>query len=86
MSEYHELPGLGPRNNQRVFYIASCIILLNFVLIIAISSYTATLMGDAAQTLTKLDDILIDAQKGINMLNHICNNSSLLVKWGLSCN
>jgi ABC-type bacteriocin/lantibiotic exporter with double-glycine peptidase domain len=86
MSEYHELPGLGPRNNQRVFYIASCIVLLNFVLIIAISSYTATLMSDAAQTLTKLDEILDDADKGINMINHICNNSTRLVKWGLSCN
>ena len=86
MQEYHELPGLGPRNNQRVFYIASCIVLLNFILIIAICSYTATLMGDASQTLTKLDDILVDAQKGVNMLNHICNNSTRLVKWGLSCN
>tara|TARA_B100001287_G_scaffold253122_1_gene235562 strand:- start:82 stop:342 length:261 start_codon:yes stop_codon:yes gene_type:complete len=86
MEQYHELPGLGPRNNQRVFYIASCIVLLNFILIIAICSYTATLMGDASQTLTKLDDILVDAQKGINILNHICSNSSRLVKWGLSCN
>ena len=43
-------------------------------------------MGDASQTLTKLDDILVDAQKGINILNHICSNSSRLVKWGLSCN
>ena len=57
MQEYHELPGLGPRNNQRVFYIASCIVLLNFILIIAICSYTATLMGDASETLTKLDEI-----------------------------
>lgn len=85
MSEYHELPGLGPRNNQRVFYIASFIVFLNFTLIIAVCSYTAGLMGDASQTLSKLDEILVDADKGINILNDICSNSTRLKQWGLSC-
>ena len=89
---YSELPGLGPRNNQRVFYIASFIVLLNFALITAICSYTASMTGDITETLTNvntvigdLDVLLPDAKESLRIVKEMCKHENFTKRWGEIC-
>ena len=89
---YSELPGLGPRNNQRVFYIASFIVLLNFALITAICSYTASMTGDITETLTNvntviedLDILLPDAKESLRIVKEMCKHENFTKIWGEIC-
>ena len=90
--DYSELPGLGPRNNQRVFYIASFIVLLNFALITAICSYTASMTGDITETLTNvntvigdLDVLLPDAKESLRIVKEMCKHENFTKRWGEIC-
>ena len=92
MSDYSELPGLGPRNNQRVFYIASCVVLLNFALITAICSYTAGITGIVHETLNDvqlvIDDlqvILPDAKDSLRIVKEMCKHENFTKTWGNIC-
>lgn len=89
---YSELPGLGPKNNQRVFYIASFIVLLNFALITAICSYIASMTGDITQTLTNvntvigdLDILLPDAKESLRIVKEMCKHENFTKRWGEIC-
>lgn len=89
---YSELPGLGPKNNQRVFYIASFIVLLNFALITAICSYTASMTGDITETLTNvntviedLDILLPDAKESLRIVKEMCKHENFTKIWGEIC-
>ena len=89
---YSELPGLGPKNNQRVFYIASFIVLLNFALITAICSYTASMTGDITETLTNvntviedLDILLPDAKESLRIVKEMCKHENFTKRWGEIC-
>ena len=90
--DYSELPGLGPRNNQRVFYIASFIVLINFALITAICSYTASMTGDITETLTNvntvigdLDVLLPDAKESLRIIKEMCKHENFTKSWGDIC-
>lgn len=89
---YSELPGLGPRNNQRVFYIASFIVLLNFALITAICSYTASMTGDITETLANvntvigdMDVLLPDAKESLRIVKEMCKHENFTKRWGEIC-
>ena len=90
--DYSELPGLGPRNNQRVFYIASFIVLVNFALITAICSYTASMTGDITETLANvntvigdLDVLLPDAKESLRIVKEMCKHENFTKSWGDIC-
>lgn len=89
---YNELPGLGPRNNQRVFYIASFIVLLNFALITAICSYTAGMTGQVSTTLSDVtvimndvSEILPDGKEALRIVKEMCAHENFTKKWGNIC-
>tara|TARA_B100001059_G_scaffold232010_1_gene269026 strand:- start:8034 stop:8321 length:288 start_codon:yes stop_codon:yes gene_type:complete len=89
---YSELPGLGPKNNQRVFYIASFIVLINFTLITAICSYTASMTGDITKTLANvntvigdLDVLLPDAKESLRIVKEMCKHENFTKTWGDIC-
>jgi|TARA_B100001142_G_scaffold12073_1_gene11435 hypothetical protein len=89
---YNELPGLGPRNNQRVFYIASFVVLLNFALITAICSYTAGMTGQVSETLNDVTrimgdvgEILPDSKDALRIVREMCEHENFTKKWGNIC-
>jgi hypothetical protein len=89
---YNELPGLGPRNNQRVFYIASFVVLLNFALITAICSYTAGMTGQVSETLNDVtrimgdvSEILPDSKDALRIVREMCEHENFTKKWGNIC-
>ena len=89
---YNELPGLGPRNNQRVFYIASFIVLLNFTILTAICSYTAGMTGDVSNTLADvnvmmgdLKELLPDAKESLRIVKEMCKHENFTKTWGDIC-
>jgi hypothetical protein len=90
--DYNELPGLGPRNNQRVFYIASFIVLMNFALITAICSYTASMTGEVSSTLSDvtiiMDDVnkmLPDGKEALRIVKEMCLHENFTKNWGNIC-
>ena len=89
---YNELPGLGPRNNQRVFYIASFIVLLNFALITAICSYTAGMTGQVSSTLSDVTiimndvgEILPDGKEALRIVREMCAHENFTKNYGDIC-
>lgn len=90
--DYNELPGLGPRNNQRVFYIASFIVLLNFAILTTICSYTAGMTGDVSNTLADVNvimgdvsEILPDAKESLRIVQEMCKHENFTKNWGPIC-
>jgi len=90
--DYSELPGLGPKNNQRVFYIASFIVLLNFALITAICSYTAGMTGQVSETLHDVtsimgdvSEILPDSKDALRIVREMCAHENFTKKYGDIC-
>jgi len=91
-SNYYELPGLGPRWNQRVFYIISGIVCINFALIISICIYSASIVSTSKETLTNFEHVfndverlLPDAENALRILQMICNNSTIVETHGIQC-
>lgn len=88
---YSEMQGLSPKNNQRLFYISSCINFLTLILIIAICSYSASLvfsaslsLGDLDKILTDVNDLLPEARTAVHLLRQICNSTELKAR-GIQC-
>ena len=91
-SEYSELPGLGPRNNQRVFYIVSLIVLINFFLIIGITSYGASLgynmhvtLSDVTEIMQQVDGLIPKANMAFSAFERICKNETFLKNYAYIC-
>tara|TARA_B100001063_G_C16270536_1_gene314314 strand:+ start:65 stop:325 length:261 start_codon:yes stop_codon:yes gene_type:complete len=86
MSEiYAELPGLGPRNNQRVFYVASFVVLLNFAILTAICSYTASMTVEVNNVMSDLNELLPDARESLHIVKEMCKHENFTKTWGTIC-
>lgn len=91
--DYSALPGLGPRNNQTVFYTVSVIVMLNFFLIIAITSYGASLgvnmqttLGDVTEIVSQLNDVVPKANAAMDIYRKLCANEDFFRNYGYICN